>query len=724
MFHKEGSVQGSAGGTKKAMYVPLKKSDRRQLRQRVSSYFWNDTCSVVNENEGSRETEESVTDTEDGMLSLALDEIFLQGTLSCRSLPYPGIDNKAWTMVLYLKTPTSERNDEDNQYWPYKTSSNFVWMALEEKKTVIHETPTVALWGAVYRLVKDVSAYTVWIPSAASKYLCRGADLMTAGILQVPSSVIDVEESAAVKLNKASKKQKQQSTTSNMVAVCVRGNPQPFATGLCKICKSDSDQDYRQLFGLGTKGIGVEIWNCLGDDLWRLSKTKEQRREYSHDDGSYGNPGFVDGKYVLPLVTNDEEEHEQGGDGDCYSVDEDDEPDKTEIVDDSPPQQQEPLSTDDIDSKVDTGGLSSLTPDDILHHAFCQALVNLKNKDLPMTTGTFYAQHVLPNRPEGTTINLKETSFKKFGNYLKDQIEKGLIQVGPDASNKNNKDPMALLISFNKKHDEIKPFTKTTNAAGDSSEGQSKKLVLVTLYIVPAHWSNLLRLDLDDVQAANASSEERKGTGMLTSKEVRDILDKYIDREELGKNAPPGSINLDGPLTDVLYGKKKQQDDYPKQMTRKDVANIYTGKHLPAYALVEMPGSKITKLEKGTAPKVEIEVSRRQSNKFVTRVRGLEYYSIDTAYFCKDVSRRLAISATMDDNPASSGRAAIRKGHVELVFGANIVDELEALLSGDESLSSHGGVKNSEYAIPKNVLEISLKKGVPARKRGGGGKKK
>jgi translation initiation factor 2D len=736
MFHKEGSIHGSDGGKKKAIDVPLKQSFRRQLRQRATSYFWNDLPNNNNNenNESNNDDDTTQQQQQQQQLSLALDEIFLKGNLSSRSLPYPGINNKAWQIILYLKTPTTNDDDSDtNQYWPYKTSSNFVWMALEEKKNVIHETPTIALWGAVCGLIKDMSAYSVVIPSAASKNLCRGADLMRAGIIQVPSSAVQVEESAAVILNKASQKKKNQqqaTTTSNMVAVCVRGNPQPFAVGICKITKSTLDQDPRELFGPSTKGIGVEIWNCLGDDLWRFSNTKEQIRKNCHDDGSYGNPGFVDGKYVLPLVPNDDADADDDGGGDDGEEDnnpaaDEDVPSNNETkeatADDSPSEDTvEPQPDSDAQPHEET----TLSADDVLHHAFCQALVNLKSKDLPMSTGTFYAQHVLPNRPEGTTINLKETTYKKFGGYLKEQMDNGLVQVGPDTTNKNNKDPVAMLISYNKKHDDMKGFRKTANAAGDGGDGQHKKLVLVTLYVIPAHWSSHLRLDDDDVKATNASSEDRKGTGMLTSKEVREVLDKYIDREELAKNAPPGSVNLDGPLTDALFGNKKQQNDTPDRITRKDLAKLWTAKHSPAYAFVEMPGSKIVELKKGNPPKVEIEVSRRQSNKFVTRVRGLEHYAIDPSYFSKDVSRRLAISSSIDDDPTTSGRAAIRKGHVEIVFGANIVDELEALLTGDESLSSHGGVKDSEYGIPKNVIEVSLRKGVPARKRAAGGNKK
>jgi len=734
MFHKEGSVQG---GSKKAVDVALKKSDRRHLRQRAVSYFWNDQDDDDTEEDAARTSSSSPS------LHAALDEIFLKGNLSSRSLPAPG-GNKAWTMVLYLKTKDSTTTD--SQYWPYKTSSQFVWMALQEKNRVVHETPTVALWGAVFELVKDLTAYSVVIPSAASKYLCRGADLLRPGILQVPSSAIGVSETAAVQL-KSAKSKKQQSTTSSMVAISVRGNPQPFAVGLCKL-NAKPGEEPQQLFGPGTKGVGVEIYNCYGDDLWRTSVTKEQLTENSHDDGKYGNAGFIDGKYVLPLVAEEEDDEDYDGEksvtgdeasGTAVSNDSKDN-NVGEVVDNPSPSiseenQQQPLSNtgdsalqpeQQLSGTGDDGDDASTgSPDEVLHNAFCQALVNLKNKDLPISTGTFYAQHVLPNRQEGTNINLKATTWKKFSNYLKEQVTNGLIQVGPDTTNKANTDPMAFLNSYNKKHEDLKSFAKTSAGDGDNGNNKNKKLVLVSLYIIPNHWSQLLRLDQDDVKATNATSEERKGTGMLTAKEVRVILDKYIEREELGKNAPPGSIDLDGALTDVLYGKKKQTDTIPDRISLKDLAPLYTSKHLPAYGLVEMPGSKIVQLSKGNPPKVEIEVSRRQSNKFVTRVRGLEHYSIDPSYFCKDVTKRLAVSGTVDNDPASSGRAALRKGHVELVFGANIVDELEALLTGDESLSSHGGVKNSDYSIPIKVIDVSLKKGVPARKRAGGaGKKK
>ena len=52
---------------------------------------------------------------------------------------------------------------------------------------------------------------------------------------------------------------------------------------------------------------------------------------------------------------------------------------------------------------------SEPTPEEILHAAVCKALVTLPPKEqLPMLMSTSYASHVLPNRPAGTTIELKQ----------------------------------------------------------------------------------------------------------------------------------------------------------------------------------------------------------------------------------------------------------------------------------------------------------------------------
>jgi len=702
MFQKEQSLQGRK---KKAVDVPVRKSDRRKLLERAKRYF-DAVASVSGDADADADGNGNGNDNDNDsrtVIDSILDATFLQGNLSARSLPMEG--GKAWNMLLYLKTPSANDDQADSPSvdWAYSTSSQFVWMALEEKGKVVRETPTVAMWAVVVSALPQflTKQNAVWVPSAVSKYVCRGADLMRAGMRTLPQAN-DVE----------------------MAPILVQGNPQPFAVGQVK--------SPQEPIGVGITGIGVLIWNAYGDDMWRFSNTKMQRMGEKHynqvggqpmDNGNYGNIGFQEGKWVVPIVDSPEN-------ADTTSSDEDVEEDHivqdgdaigegigeqaAKVVGNDSNTSSSPEKGTENPPPIQKDAQEPLSPDQILHQSVLRALLTLQKKDLPIPVGTFYAQHVIPNRPDGTTIDLKATTYKKFGSYLKLQMERGLLQVGADKSNPRNTDPVAILIGYDKKHDDLKGIEKPVKDSTADPTLKTSKLVLVNLYTIPSNWKSLLALKDDDVSAANATSEERRGAGMLTTAEARKILEDYIAREELVPPTRPDQVTLDGPLTEIFY---KKQNDTPERLLRKDLVKQLTTKLSPAYALVAMPGSKITKLAKGTPPKIEIEVSRRQSNKFVTRVRGLEDYGIDAAYFSKDVAKRLACSASIE-TAAAPGRAALRKSHVELIFQGNVVNEIEALLV-DESLSNHGGVKGSEYSVPKEVIDVKMKKGVPGRKKGG-----
>ncbi len=796
----------------KAVDVPLRKSDRRKLRQRAAAYFFGASASLEETENNANDDDVVGSDSTENPMDALLDEIFLRGeTISSRSLSRPpsksATTNESKTkgnhesMVLYVKSPSPPETDKNN-YWPYHKKAQFVWIALEDKKSgsIIHETPSVALLAVVWQSIilsdsetaQAISfrenlemARIVTIHSPVSRYLCRGADLMRAGIISAPERTMETEQQQLNKRKQKKNQKKKDKSLSfadgakDMVAICAKGNPQPFAVGRSILWSALSADD--KPYGYGTKGIGVEIWNCFGDDLWRttfpggVGGATTTNGELNIENGSYGNPGFCatekSGELcVVPLLghedDDDEEEVEQNG-GEDAENEEDNEPTE-EIASNVEKDTVDPVTSavevlklsqsnfmeennkeDDHQCESnETKGIdmkpseveSPPSPDEILHMAVCQALVNLKKNDLPMLVGTFYTKYVMPNVPKSaeSTDLLKRTSYKKFGNYLKEwQIinkdESGLIQTGPDPSNRMNKDPNAFLISFNRRHEDLYGMKKSkpSGGSGSAADGNSK-IALVKLHVVPHHWTNLLRLDPEDVSATNATSEARRGSSMLTLPEVRKILDGYLQRES-SLMISKSIVALDGPLTDALFG-KKAKDEVPEKLSRKELSKRFVDKMSPAYCLVRMPGSHVIKLGRGTPPSVQIEVVKRQSKKFVTRLRGLEEYiggssTLDPSEFCKVVSKRLAISGSVDHDPAASGRAALpRKGCVEYVFGANVVDELEALLTGDETLSDHGGTKGSwAYPrIPGAVIEVILRKGVPARKkrRGGGGVKR
>lgn len=239
--------------------------------------------------------------------------------------------------------------------------------------------------------------------------------------------------------------------------------------------------------------------------------------------------------------------------------------------------------------------------------------------------------------------------------------------------------------------------------------------------------ADLLKLDPDATSAANAKSEERRGTGFLTKPECRKLIENYVDENDLAGDR--GTILVDGPICDAIYRASKKDrkkeggrgggtpNEYPTSVRRKELIEKWLERMDAGHALVKMPGNCIVGLGRGAPPPVSIEVEFRQGNKrkFLTRIRGMEEYGIDGEALSSDVARRFACSNTVETNPV--GRAALKKGRVELVFQGHLSEELSALLTGDEKMSSHGGAKGGEYHLPKSVVKVALRKGIPARKR-------
>ena len=709
MFHKPNSSTHSRG--KRSKEIPLRKSDRRQLRQLAGELLLGN-----NNNNNNNET------TAASENALVLDHIFLQGSLVSKRLDLPENQLPYTHCTLYYRAPDDEA-DSSSCYWPYTQHSQCIWIQVEERlppnysskttpsqKYKTHNLPGLALLSVIDEAApSDVESnrigHVVLNSFRVSEYLCRGAHLMRVGMtLQRPASA----------------------SSSSVVGIHVPGNPQCMAVGLLLLpCTADLEQ----------KGVGVFVISCYGDDLWKQQNSNPSLSDgvvspiggALYNQGHYGNVGFMDGKIVVPITNSDADEVEKEeedfekiaiGMTEMELQVEQDISNNNETGSltpiDAPNDSQAVLETINTSASQEEDTVP-MSADDVLIAAVYKGLLRLHPKrDLPMTVANFYAQHVLPNRPENTLIELKQTKWKKFGNYVKELVDEGLLTVG---SNESKSDDMAMLLHFNKAHPSFRSFRESNKDVDDSECPKDNRLVLTELYIIPTQFVNMLQLDPEAVKATHASSPERKNTGMLTVKELKGILNDYIDREQLVDSSRPDLLNLDGPLMDVLYGKNGKVDK-TTSLLRKDLALQWQEKMQVAYALVEMPGSRIVHLGRGKAPTVQIEVVKRQNKKFITHIRGMEDYGIHATSFCKEVTHRFACSGSVEEAPER--RAVLKKDHVELTFQGNLADELEALLLGDPSLTSHGGAQNSPYRLPKGCIEVVLRKGVPARKKKSG----
>lgn len=659
MFQKNGSSMG--GGKKKAMDTPLRKSDRRKLRDIAADFFRRYQTDVSEE---------------------LLDAVFTQDSLVVRKLLHAQLNK----VQLFFRGPSSDYSCA----WSYLTSTECVWMTVDSGpgEPTVH-CPSVALLSLV------VNFPAVTIPSDVSRYLCRGAHLMRAGIISIPPHV---------PTNKTI------TNTVVVVAIQVRGNPQPFGVGVLRSPVKDNE----------TCGIGVHVWMCYGDDIYHSTTALAEHRPDGPSNpiggapfhnGHYGNVGFLDGAIVRPIVDRSDD------DSSSQAVVSNEAPlaetDTTDTVADQSDVRDESLTANGIPSderskpsEKEVDAPPTVDADDMFHQAACRAMVNIKDKELPMLAASFYGNHVLKHSPGDEVIQVKNTSHKKFGTYLLHQQERGLLTVSED---KNDKNPAGYLKSINRSHIDLRGIKKTKE---EEPLRTAKGLKIVSLYVIPHHFVSLMRLDMDDVKGAEAKSDDRRGTGFLTSPEIRAILEKYCTENNL-ISTDSSEVTLDGPLTDALY--KKSNSMPPTSLTRKELNDAWMNKMEAAYALVQMPGNQITKIARGTPPMIEMEVARLGGNKLVTRLRGLEEYGIDGEHFCKEVSKRFACAGTVVADDPKMG--ALKKGHVEVVFQGQLVDELRALLLGDERLSSHGGVKGSEYNLPKQSISITLKKGVSCKKK-------
>eukprot|EP00580_Thalassiosira_gravida_P019492 CAMPEP_0201673770 /NCGR_PEP_ID=MMETSP0494-20130426/35503_1 /ASSEMBLY_ACC=CAM_ASM_000839 /TAXON_ID=420259 /ORGANISM="Thalassiosira gravida, Strain GMp14c1" /LENGTH=796 /DNA_ID=CAMNT_0048155761 /DNA_START=135 /DNA_END=2525 /DNA_ORIENTATION=- len=795
MFQKDGS--STIGGKKDA---PLRKSDRRRLRDRV--------LDVLFIGEKQRECENNNAENADaewitGAEKLIDDAIIAPkgGDVLSRKLKLVGGENA----TLFLRTasrPAVVDSSVDNNAttinvndrllyhdilksypttWPYHQSTQPILLEYEDSadRKLVHLIPLLPLLAVLppptsspplgksdddnnsnnntdskrkYRIPNIV------IHAEVSKYTCRGADLMKSGIRSFPSPW-------TLRHSKG------------LVTVSVIGNPQACATGMVEQglfreycyskngnrgCSSGTSRNAVDLVGPGKKGVGVTIVNCYGDDLWKCGiSSKVTAASFGsssvlekgavgnplgggvYDDGRFGNVGFVDGARVHPVLdfngeSDDEDESGSDEDGEDYDKKDAGEGNEETMSDNmarlnlSDPNREAQSDENDV-AKEDKD--SEPDHDDILTNAFYASLLYLLSSKtpLPMPVSTYYAKHLLAAvSTTGPRLDMKQSSYKKIGPFLKEMQSDGVIKLG---ASKDGKDRFAFLVEIVKSNPDLIRFKREwkkeiaasggdASTAGVATVTQKTKLAVVDLFIVPRHISDGLELDRDAVMAANAKTDERKGTGFLTKTECRALIESYIEKENLVDPKGKGRVLVNGPICDALYrvSKKNKQPgqknaEYPTSVKRKELIEKWTGRMDKGHALVQMPGSKILNLGRGGPKPVDIEVEFRQGNrrKFLTRLRGMEEYGVEGETLCRDVAHRFACSGSVETDPV--GRPALRKGRVELVFQGHLSEELAALLTGDEASTGHGGAKGSGYSLPKSVINVMLRKGIPARKK-------
>lgn len=337
---------------------------------------------------------------------------------------------------------------------------------------------------------------------------------------------------------------------------------------------------------------------------------------------------------------------------------------------------------DDIEEQASSGKgqLATMSVEEIdvlLDKCLLQALyTTVKDKDLPMPGSTLWSNHILACRPPGITLDIKKSSHKKLSKWLQAKSSAGLISAKEDKHRKE-----VMLLAVNRGHPDYQAFKPekrkadvaeaTAPAPSESSQSQTQ-LELIELWKSTIHINPIM-------EAVGASLSQ-----FYTASEAVDIVFSYVEKQNLVKPYDKSMVVLDAVLCDALYkGTVKKGSTYPTEIHKKDLGFTFLNRMQSNHRVTRGNESVV---RKGALKTVQIMTERRQGNKKVTRVSGLESFLVDADALASELQKKFACSTSVAELPG-------KKGQNEVLVQGGVLEDLA------RHLVQH-------YGIPKKYIEI------------------
>eukprot|EP00850_Spirogloea_muscicola_P001035 SM000004S14905 [mRNA] locus=s4:104226:107152:- [translate_table: standard] len=499
-----------------------------------------------------------------------------------------------------------------------------------------------------------------------SRYILGGADLMLPGVRVPPEGLPSFTEGEPW-------------------AVRVPDNNYPIAVGTTMLSSGDATRT-------SMRGKALHVIHYYGDTLWE------------HAEGRYvPNDGFQDGIVVedparaapppdLPAGSGD-------GNGHVKDQQEDDK---------QPPEKGTPdpevaggvtrLSIDeethgepDEEKNVWSPALGAAAPlsaadmDQLLEDCLLRVLrTSVKDKDLPLASSTLWSSHILPARPSGVVLDIKKSSHKKLSKWLQAEAARGLLVCKEDRHRKE-----VMVIAVNRGHEDYRAFklpeatssSEQAQTAGPTDDGPVKErgnaagiaeVEVVEVWKVTSHVAPI-------VEAVGADLAR-----YYTAAEAAAVAAAYVEQEKLQSGADPAMVVLDAPLCDALLkGAVKKGTAYPTELHRRDVAAAFVAR-MQAHHRVSRGSESVVR--RGQLHSVHILVERRQGNKKVTKVSGVESFLVDPHALASELQKKFASSTSVSELPG-------KKDQFEVQVQGGVLEDLGKYLV-------------EHYGIPKKHIEI------------------
>ncbi|XP_045832360.1 eukaryotic translation initiation factor 2D [Trifolium pratense] len=591
-----------------------------------------------------------------------------------------GADRKKLKRTVKQKFPTASDSDLDTLLPPkaeitvakfqtrvhvYAVEGGFpVFFDIDGRGSDIF--PTVyALW-----MVPDLLPAFILKGGEVSRYVIGGADLMFPGILVPPEGLPSF-------------------AAGETWAVKVPENPAPIAVGSTTMSSAEA-------LKAGLRGKALRITHYYRDLLWESVEGRYVPNAGFLEDVVFGHPSLLsppshDGDLTEAACETsiDQQDNtksdEAEGSSDVNELPSDSShalttPNNHEITADEITAGVVDLKLPDNDSPNEPNDQHTLSTSDVdllLDKCLLQALhTTLKdNKDLPIPGSTLWSNHVLPCRPSGITLDIKKSSHKKLSKWLQAKASSGLISVKEDKHKKE-----VVLFSVNRKHADYSSFKpeKRPVEKPDQSSVQSvnetrssKTLEVAEIYKPSVHVNPIF-------------SSVGADTGKLyTASEATDIVFAYVEKENLVKPTNKSLVILDATLCDALFkGAIKKGTTYPTEIHKKDIGQTFVNRMQPHHVVTRGNESVV---RKGALKTIQIMTERRQGNKKVTKLSGMESFLIDGEALASELQKKFACSTTVGELPGKKGQEVLVQGGVIDDLGRHLVEQ---------------------YGVPKRFIEV------------------
>ncbi|XP_022901149.1 eukaryotic translation initiation factor 2D [Onthophagus taurus] len=287
--------------------------------------------------------------------------------------------------------------------------------------------------------------------------------------------------------------------------------------------------------------------------------------------------------------------------------------------------------------------------DKLLMDCFLTAIKYSKTIELPILTSSFYKSQVLSVCPPDKVLDIKKTSFKKVGVFLKQMCKEGVIDI------KEKKKGVETLEGINRDHQMLKEFYVEID---NRPKPQQDK---------PDAKTDVPNRNIIETYAITSSTEpifkefQLKKNDTLTKLEIRKYITEYVKSHNYQNEDNKRFVKIEGDLSHICKGEAMVTwEELMEKIcaSMKQCFKVTTG--------VEEIVSK------GKLEPIVMTVQRRGGNKKVTLIDNLELYGIRIGEFAKECQHGVAASTSISRPPGKKCEELLVQGN-QVLFVYNLL---------------------------------------------------